>query len=212
MPVRPDGTICTIRKDSKMFGIGFYNAYSSLVVDIFGGTNASLLVALAMRLIIAIAWYRMFDMANRDGRLAFIPIVGPYMAFRIVWDDFSMAAIFGMTTFIAFIHAIGVVDNPIINACSVINFILWWFMALLTTRVYKVNMLLGFLYGGVPWFGAIVLSFWPSARYAGAWSSDPENEQNLTTQEIKTRRKKAAKAAKRAKEEEKRQRKQSATK
>lgn len=188
-----------------MFGIGLYEAYSSITLDFLGGTNASLLVALATRLLVAIGWVRLFDMADKDWRLAFVPILGPYMAFKLVWDDFSMSAIFAATTFVSFIHSVGV-SHVIINACSVINFVLWWLMALLTARAYRVNMLLGFLYGGVPWLGAILIGFWPTTRYIGAWSTDPESEQNLSTQELKARRKKAAKEAKRVEEEERRKR------
>ena len=179
-----------------MFGIGLYNAYSSLVIDALGGTNASLLVALTIRLFVGIGWYMLFEKAGKKGIMAFVPFYGPYTAFRLVWDDFSFAFIFAATTFIAFVNAVGV-DYSIIYACSVVNFLLWWFMALLTSRAYDVSIMLSFIYAGIPWFGALLIGFWPSAHYKGPWSSDPENEQNLTAQERKKRRKKAAKEAKR---------------
>ena len=189
-----------------MFGIGLYNAYSPYTIDFLGGTNAALLVALATRLLVAVGWYQLFEKAGKPGWMAFVPIVGPYQAFRLVWDDFSFAALFGMSTFIAFVSALGV-DQPIINAFAIFNFIMWWFMALLTARAYGVGMLLGFLYGGVPWLGSILMGFWPNGRYKGPWSSDPEADQNLTAQERKKRRKKAAKEEQRQKELEKKRRK-----
>lgn len=180
-----------------MFGIGFYSAYSAYTFDFLGGINASLIAALFIRLLVGIGWYRLFDLAGKEGYFAFIPFLGSYTAFRLVWDDFSFAAIFSATTFLAFVNAVGV-DFGIINACAVINFIMWWFMALLTARAYRVSMVLGFLYGGIPWLGVILLSFWPSARYIGPWSSDPEADQNLSSKELKKRRKREAKEAKKA--------------
>lgn len=182
-----------------MFGIGFYNAYSSYVLNFLGGTNAALLVALAYRFLVGIGWYMLFQKADKPGWQAFVPILGAYQAFRLVWDDFSFAALFGMSTFIAFVHAIGV-DHVLINAFSIFNFIMWWFMALLSTRSYGTGMFLGFVYGGVPWLGAVLMGIYPNSRYKGPWSSDSEAEQNLSAQERKKRRKKAAKeAAKEAK-------------
>ena len=179
-----------------MFGIGLYDVYSPYVLDFLGGTNAALLVALAYRLLVGVGWYRLFELAGKPGWRAFVPILGPYQAFRLVWDDFSFAALFGMSTFIAFVHALGV-KHGIINAFAVFNFIMWWFMALLTGRAYGTGMILSFIYGGIPWLGAILLGFWPNARYKGPWSSDPEADQNLSSKELKKRRKKAAKEAKR---------------
>lgn len=178
-----------------MFGIGMYNAYSAYQIDALGGVNASLLVALFTRFLVGIGWYQLFERAGKKGYMAMVPIVGPYQAFRLVWDDFSWAALFGMTTFIAFVSAVGV-QYGLITACAIFNFIMWWFMALLTTRAYGIPMLLGFLYGGVPWLGVLLSGFWPSARYKGPWSSDPEANQNLTAAERKKRRKKVAKEAK----------------
>lgn len=178
-----------------MFGIGLYKAYSSLTFDALGGTNASLLVALTIRLLVGVGWYQLFEKAGKKGYTAFIPFFGPYQAFRLVWDDFSFAAIFAATTFIAFVNAVGV-EYGIISALAIVNFILWWFMALLTSRAYDVSMMLSFIYAGIPWFGSLLIGFWPSGHYKGPWSSDPENEQNLTAQERKKRRKKAAKQAK----------------
>ena len=94
--------------------------------------------------------------------------------------------------------AIGV-TNSVIHACAIINFVLWWLMALLTSLAFQVNMFVGFLYGGISWLGSLLMGLWPSASYKGPWSSDPEADQNLTAKELKKRRKKAAKAAKAAK-------------
>ncbi|MDI9589565.1 MAG: hypothetical protein QM302_00710 [Acidobacteriota bacterium] len=178
-----------------MFGLGLAGAYGNLTIEALGGASAALLVSLATRLLVGIAWYRMFQLAGKRGYLAFIPLVGPYTAFRLAWDDFSMAAIFSATTFVAWVNAVGVV-HPVVGACAVINFILWWFMALLTSVVFQTNMILGFVYGGIPWAGGLLIALWPSASYKGPWSSDPEADQNLTSQERKKRRKKAAKEAK----------------
>ena len=180
-----------------MFGIGMSN-YSVYVFDFLGGTNAALIYALLTRFLVGIGWYQLFERSGRKGYKALIPIVGPYTAFRMVWDDFSFAALFGMTTFIAFCDAVGV-DNGVITACSYYNFIMWWIMALLTARSFGTTMILGFIYGGVPWFGALLMGFWPSAHYKGAWSSDPEADQNLSSAERKKRRKKAEKESRQKK-------------
>lgn len=180
---------------SELFGIGLAKAYGGITIDFLGGTSAALLYSLAVRILVGIGWYQMFKRAGKTPYFAFIPVLGPYTAFRMVWDDFSFAAIFGCTTFIAWCNAVGV-DQPIVNACAVVNFIMWWLMALLSTRAFQTNLFLGFLYGSIPWFGVLLMAFWPAANYQGPWSSDPENEQNLTSQERKKRRKKAAKAAK----------------
>lgn len=180
-----------------MFGIGMFNAYGHYTFDALGGLNASVLVAIATRILVGISWFFIFKRAGKKPYYAFIPIVGPYTAFRMVWDDFSMAAIFACTTFIAFINAMGV-SNSIINACGIINFIMWWFMALLTSIAFKANMIMGFFYGGVPWLGAFLFAFWPNLEYKGAWSTDPEADQNLSPKELKKRRRKAERAAKAA--------------
>lgn len=178
-----------------MFGLGFSAAYGSIKLDFLGGASAALLYSLVVRIAVGVGWYRLFERTGQKGWYAFVPILGPYTAFRLVWDDFSFAAIFGMTTFVAWINAVGI-SHPIINACAVVNFILWWFMALLMARSFQVNTFLGLLYGGIPWLGVPVLGFYPVVSYRGPWSSDPEADQNLTAQERKKRRKKAAKAAK----------------
>lgn len=179
-----------------MFGIGMARAYEGFSIDLLGGASAALLVSLATRLLVGIGWYRLFERAGIKGYLAFIPIVGPYNAFRLVWDDFSLAAIFGATTFVAWVNAVGV-EHPIVGAFAVVNFILWWALALLSTRAYGTGMFLGFLYGGLSWLGVPLMGFWSRGSYQGAWSSDPEADQNLTPKERKKRRKKAAKKAKR---------------
>lgn len=185
-----------------MFGIGLAAAYGSYTIDIFGGTSAALIYTLIVRLFVGIGWWRLFQNAGKRPHLAFIPIVGAYQAFRMVWDDFSFAAIFGTTTFIAWTAAVGV-DHPIINACAVINFIMWWIMALLTAKCFDTNIILGLLYGGIPWFGVPLMGFWPAADYKGAWSSDPGAEQNLTKTQQKKRRKRAAQEERRLEQAEK---------
>lgn len=178
-----------------MFGYGSFATYGGINLDLLGGTNASLIVSLVIRLCVGFGWYRMFQRTGHKGWHAFVPILGPFVAFRMVWDDFSWAAIFGMTTFIAWVSALGV-SHPIIGACAVINLIMWWFMALLTARAFQVSTFFGLLYGCIPWAGVPIMAFHPAAAYQGPWSSDPEAEQNLSKQERKKRRKKAAKAAK----------------
>lgn len=180
-----------------MFGIGLWDAYSSYTFDFLGGVNGALLMALAIRALVGIGWFGLFRRADKKPWLAFIPLVGPYQAFRLVWDDFSMAAIFAATTFVAFTNAVGV-DYPIINAFAIVNFILWWFMALLTANRFQTTMILGIIYAGVPWLGSMLMGFWPAGSYQGPWSSDPEADQNLSAKERKKRRKKAAKASKKS--------------
>lgn len=179
-----------------MFGLGMNIAYGGITVDILGGMRASLLVAIATRLLVGIGWFGMFRQAGKNPYLAFVPFAGPYTAFRMVWDDISLAAIFASSTIVAFTAAVGV-DHPIVNAFSIVNFIMWWFMAILTGLQFQVGMLLTFLYGGMPWFGSLILGYWPNTQYKGPWSTDPEADQNLTKQQLKKKRKKEAKAAKR---------------
>lgn len=181
-----------------MFGIGLYRTYSAFTFDFLGGVNGALITALAIRIMVGIGWFSLFRRGGKNPWLAFAPLVGPYQAFRLAWDDFSMAGIFAATTLVAFTNACGV-DHPVINACAVINFVLWWFMSLLTSMCFQVNIIVGFIYGGVPWLGAILMGFWPAWNYKGPWSSDPEADQNVSAKERKKRRKKAAKAAKNAK-------------
>lgn len=178
-----------------MFGIGFYNAYGGYEL---AGINGAFLVAMVTRIAVGVCWYFMFKKAGiGKPYLAFVPIVGTYLAFRMVWDDFSFAAIFSTTTLCGFVSAVGI-ENPIINAFSIVGFIMWWIMALLTAVAFKANMFMGFIYGGVPWLGAFLFAFWPTLEYKGAWSSDPEAEQNLTPKERKKRRRKAEREAKAA--------------
>ena len=73
-----------------MFGIGLYNAYGQFSI---AGINGALLVALFTRLLVGIGWYRLFDKAGKNPIHAFVPFLGPYVAFRLAWDDFSFAAI-----------------------------------------------------------------------------------------------------------------------
>lgn len=191
-----------------MFGLGLASAYGGYVVDLFGGTNAAFLYAVVVRLLVGIGWFLQFRKVGKNPLFAFVPFLGEYTAFRLVWDDFSFAFIFGATTIIAFIDGILVEQsNSVIMACSVINFVIWWLFALLSARAYGVNMLVGLLYGSIPWLGGLLMALWPSASYRGAWSSDPNDERNLTTQERKKRRKKAAREAKRVQQEQRRNRK-----
>lgn len=177
-----------------MFGLGLYNAYAGQI-DALGGTEVAFLVALFTRLFVGIGWYLLFKKADKNPVLAFVPLLGPYIAFRLVWDDFSMSCIFAGSTLLAFIDAVGV-QQPVIHAFAIVNFVLWWFMALLTCHCYQTNMIVGFLYGGISWFGAILMGLWPAYNYKGPWSTDPEADQNLSAKERKKRHKKAAKAAK----------------
>lgn len=171
-----------------MFGLGLSSAYVGNV-DLFGGVSTVFLVAIATRLLVGLGWFFLFRKADKKPYLAFIPLIGPYTAFRLVWDDFSLAAIFAGTTFIAFVDAIGL-GNSVIRACAVVNFILWWLMALLTSLRFQTSMIVGFIYGGVSWFGAILMGLWPSGSYKGPWSTDPEADENLSAKELKKKRKK----------------------
>ena len=182
-----------------MFGIGLFNAYGNLTIDFLGGTNAALLVAITIRFLVGIGWYRLFEKAGKKPIYAFVPFIGPYTAFRMVWDDFSLSFIFAATTIISFVNSV-LADQPsdIITACGYINFIMLWLMSLLTANRFQVSMFLGFIYAGVPWLGALLLGFWPAGNYKGPWSSDPEADVNLTPQELKKKRKKEQKQAKAA--------------
>lgn len=179
-----------------MFGIGLAQAYGGYILDIFGGTSAALIYALITRFFVGVGWFFLFKKSGKNPILSFVPVVGAYNAFRLVWDDFSFAALFGTTTFIAFTYGIGV-DHPLVNFCAYYNFFMWWVLAFLTKRAYQTNIILTFLYGGIPWLGVPLSGLWPSSGYKGAWSSDPEADQNLTAKERKRRRKKAEKEEKR---------------
>ena len=170
-----------------------------LTIDWLGGTSVALIVSLVIRLIIGIGWYRLFERVGEKGYKAFIPVYGPYKAFRMVYDDFSFAAIFGMTCFIAWVNCIVAEPNGIVMACAVANVVLWWVMALLTCRAFSVSMLIGCVYGVLPWAGALILGFGYWSEYVGAWTSDPDGAQPQTREErlaAKKARKKAAKAEK----------------
>lgn len=171
-----------------MFGLGLYNEYVG-EIDILGGVDTVFLVAIATRLLVGIGWYFLFKKAGKNANLAFIPLLGPYTAFRLVWDDFSIAAIFAGSTLCGFVDAIGI-QYPIVHAFAIVNFVLWWFMALLTCHCYQTNMIVGFLYGGISWFGSILMGLWPAYNYKGPWSTDPDADQNLSAKERKKRRKK----------------------
>lgn len=176
-----------------MFGIGLYTAYGQFSI---AGINGALLVALFTRLAVGVGWYRLFDRAGKNPIHAFVPMLGPYVAFRLAWDDFSFAAIFASTTFVAFVAAVGI-DFPIVNACAVINFIMWWFIQLLTCRAFNFSYFLGFISAGIPWASVPLMGFWPTGgAYHGAWSTDPEADQNLSAAERKKKRRKAEKEAK----------------
>lgn len=183
-----------------MYGIGMFNAYGSYILEQWGGTNASLVVAVGIRVLVGVCWYFMFRRAGLKGHYAFIPFIGPYTAFKMVWDDFSLAAIFAGTTFVAMVDAVGV-QHSIIHGCAIINFVMWWIMALLTAYAFQANILMGCLYGGVPWLGGFLFATWPSLKYRGAWLTDPEAEQNLSSKERKKRRKKAEREANAASKE-----------
>ena len=55
-------------------------------------------------------------------------------AFRMVWDDFSFAANLCAAPPLSHSSMPLVSQHPIINACAVVNFVMWWFMALLTSH------------------------------------------------------------------------------
>lgn len=181
-----------------MFGYGLNSLYGSYTIDAFGGMSGSVLAVLVIRLLVGIGWYRLFDRAGTKPLYAFIPFLGEYTAFHLVWDDFSLSAIFAGTTFVAAVTAMGVDGGALFAACSVLNFVLWWIMALLTSVCFQTSFFLGLVYGSIPWLGTIVMGFWPAGSYKGPWSSDPDSEQNLSSAERKKRRKKAAKAARRS--------------
>ena len=103
-----------------MFGLGLYNAYAGQI-DVLGGTEVAFLVALFTRLFVGIGWYFLFKKADKNPVLAFVPLLGPYIAFRLVWDDFSMSCIFAGSTLLAFIDAVGV-QQPVIHAFAIVNF------------------------------------------------------------------------------------------
>jgi len=192
-----------------MFGIGLASAYGQYTVDFLGGTNGAFLYAIFVRLIVGIGWFFQFKRVGKNPLFAFTPLVGCYTAFRMVWDDFSFSFLFATTTIIAFIDGILIEQgNGIITACAVVNFIMWWMYSFLAAKAFGVTMFLGIICGGIPWLGSLLIGLWPAADYRGAWSSDPNDERNLTTQQRKKRRKREAKAAKAQQEQQKAARKE----
>ena len=182
-----------------MFGLNLYNAYGSMELDIFGGMKVAVVLTLAIRLVVGIGWFGMFKREGKNPWLAFAPIVGPYIAFRLVCDDFSWSALFGATTFIAWIVALGV-DQEVLNACAVVNFIMWWAMALMAAHVYQVPIFFGFIYGALPWLGAIIFGFSPIMNhYHGPVLLLTKEQQEEKKKEEKKARKKARKQGKQGK-------------
>ena len=129
--------------------------------------------------------------------LAFVPVLGAYNAFRLTCDDFSWAALFGGTTFIAWVDAVGI-EHPIVTGCAVCNFIMWWAYALMTAHVYRTSYFFGMIYGVFPWLGAIIFGFGPNMEYYEPVSLLPEDQQRAKKQEQKEERKKINAATSRA--------------
>ena len=138
-----------------MFGLNMLGVYGDYKISFLGGATLNLVVTLVIRLVVGIGWYKMFERAGKTGWLAFVPVLGAYNAFRLTCDDFSWAALFGGTTFIAWVDAVGI-EHPIVTGCAVCNFIMWWAYALMTAHVYRTSYFFGMIYGVFPWLGAII--------------------------------------------------------
>lgn len=172
-----------------MFGLGLYKTYGNQIIDIFGGIQLGLIYTLVVRLLVGVGWFMLFKKQGKNPWLAFVPIVGPYIAFRMVCDDFSWAAIFGMSTFLAWVTALGI-DNVVVGAFAVINFIMWWALALMSTHVYQVPIFFGFIYGAFPWLGVPFFGFSSLPHY-----TEPIDLAPKKTKEERQAEKKAAKKA-----------------
>lgn len=148
-----------------MFSLALSGVLDGYTLGIFGGTSIALIVTFVVRAIVGVGWYGMFKKVGVNPKLAFIPIVGAYQAFRLVIDDFSWAALFGATTFIAWVDAVGVA-HPIIHACAVVNALMWWAMALAASHVFGMSYFFGFVYGSLPFIGVFLFGFNDSATYS----------------------------------------------
>lgn len=176
-----------------MFGLNLYDSYGYYEIDIFGGVKAALIITLAVRIIVGIGWYGMFKREGKNPWLAFAPLVGPYIAFRLACDDFSWAALFSATTFIAWVVALGV-KQEVLGACAVVNFIMWWAMALMTSHAYQVPIFFGFVYGALPWLGALIFGYSSiMTRYQGPVQLLTAEQKEEKKREEKKARKKARK-------------------
>lgn len=176
-----------------MFGLNLYDSYGYYEIDILGGVKAALIITLAIRIIVGIGWYGMFKREGKNPIYAFVPILGPYVAFRLACDDFSWAALFSTTTFIAWVVALGV-KQEVLGACAIINFLMWWAMALMTAHAYQVPMFFGFVYGALPWLGALIFGFSPiMSRYNGPVQLLTQEQKEEKKKEEKNARKKARK-------------------
>ena len=100
-----------------MFGLNMLGVYGDYKISFLGGATLNLVVTLVIRLVVGIGWYKMFERAGKTGWLAFVPVLGAYNAFRLTCDDFSWAALFGGTTFIAWVDAVGI-EHPIVTGCA----------------------------------------------------------------------------------------------
>ena len=179
-----------------MFGVNLYNAYGFYEIDFLGGMKAALPITIAIRILVGIGWYGMFKREGKNPFFAFIPLLGAYQAFRITCDDFSWAALFGATTFIAWTVAVGV-EQDVLGACAIINFIMWWVYALMTAHVYQVPMFFGFVYGALPWLGALIFGYSKiMAHYQGPVELLTAEQKEEKKREEKKARKKARKQGK----------------
>ena len=190
-----------------MFGLNLF-VYPDVEMGPLGMVNAGIIVMLLTRISVGFGWYGMFKKAGIPGWRAFVPLVGSYHAWRLAYDDFSFAAIFASVTFVAAIGVMGVV-HPVVTACTIASLIMWWVMALLTAVAFDCHILYGFIYGALPWAGALIFGWAGGLVYAHPWSSDPNKPKGP---------KKPTKAEKRAElrkhqeevEQEKRERNQAA--
>ena len=180
-----------------MFGLNMLGVYGDYKISFLGGATLNLVVTLVIRLVVGIGWYKMFERAGKTGWLAFVPVLGAYNAFRLTCDDFSWAALFGGTTFIAWVDAVGI-EHPIVTGCAVCNFIMWWAYVLMTAHVYRTSYFFGMIYGVFPWLGAIIFGFGPNMEYYEPVSLLPEDQQRAKKQEQKEERKKINAATSRA--------------
>lgn len=171
-----------------MFGLGLYNQYGHYTIDVLGGIQAGFIVTIVIRLLVGLGWYKMFEKMGKKGYLAFIPLVGPYVAFRSVLDDFSWAAIFGASTFLAWVTAIGI-ENEVVGAFAVVNFIMWWALAFMTAHVYQMPVFFAFIYGAFPWLGVPYFGFSSVPKYTKPISLSPEKTKEEKQAEKKARKK-----------------------
>ena len=171
-----------------MYGINFYSAYGNITLDWLGGTNVAFVVAVIIRLLVGAGWAGMLQKAGDKPWKAFIPVYAPYKIWRLIYDDFSFAAIFATSAVCAFVAASVPETNALVVGLNVANFIMWWVLSLISTQVFTMPAILAIVMAIIPWAGTLIIGWAPSLRYKQPWVADLD-AQNGKKKKSKKRKK-----------------------